>query len=156
SRWRPRAGRRPSAAPRWPRRPSGCSSTGSSTSSATITSARRRRPRACGGASGRSPARWGRVLLAAISGLALAAAFPALDWEPLAWVGLVPLLVAVRDLEPPAAFGLGWLAGFAFYLASVYWVAYTIVHYTALPLAAAVGVLVLMVSVLACYLGAFA
>jgi apolipoprotein N-acyltransferase len=104
----------------------------------------------------RRPARGWRPLLAAVSGLALAAAFPALDWEPLAWVGLVPLLVAVRDREPPAAFGLGWLAGFAFYLASLYWVAYTIVHYTALPLVAAVGVLVLMVSVLACYLGAFA
>src|SRR5207247_3947637 len=48
-----------------------------------------------------------------------------------------------------------WLAGFVFYLATVYWVAYTITRYTAVPFALAVAILVLMASVLAIYHGAF-
>jgi len=36
----------------------------------------------------------GGFLLAVAGGLLLAASFPALDLEPLAWVGFVPLLVA--------------------------------------------------------------
>jgi len=96
-----------------------------------------------------------RILLAVASGLLLGAAFPSLDLEPLAWVGLVPLLVGVGGLRPRTAFALGWLAGFVFYLATVYWVAYTITRYTAVPFLVAVAILVLMAAVLACYHGAF-
>src|SRR5438067_1455514 len=97
----------------------------------------------------------GGFLLAVAGGLLLAASFPALDLEPLAWVGLVPLLVAARGRRPRAAFALGWTGGLVFYLATVYWVAYTITHYTAVPLPLAIGILVLMASILACYHGAF-
>ena len=96
-----------------------------------------------------------RAILAAASGLALAASFPSLDLEPLAWVGLVPLLVAARGLRPAAAFRVGWIGGLVFYLATVYWVAYTITKYTAVPVLVAAGILMLMASVLACYTGAF-
>jgi apolipoprotein N-acyltransferase len=99
--------------------------------------------------------RLGRMVLAVTSGLLLAASFPASDLEPLAWVGLVPLLLAVRGLRPRAAFATGWLTGLVFYLGTVYWVAYTITRYTAVPLPVAVGILVLMASVLAGYHGAF-
>src|SRR5207249_2788370 len=54
-----------------------------------------------------------------------------------------------------AAFRVGWLGGFVFYLATVYWVAYTITNYTAVPFVVAVGILALMASVLACYTAAF-
>ena len=96
-----------------------------------------------------------RPLLAAASGVLLAASFPTPDLEPLAWIGLVPLLVAARGLRPGAAFRLGWLGGFVFYLATVYWVAYTIASYTAVPFAVSLGILALMASALACYTGAF-
>jgi len=96
-----------------------------------------------------------RAILAIASGLSLAAAFPSLDLEPLAWVGLVPLLLAARGLRPGAAFRVGWIGGLVFYLATVYWVAYTITKYTAVPLVLAAAILVLMASVLACYTGAF-
>jgi apolipoprotein N-acyltransferase len=96
-----------------------------------------------------------RLILAVVSGLLLAAAFPDLDLEPLAWIGFVPLLLAVRRERPRTAFALGWTTGFVFYVATVYWVAYTITRYTAVPMAVAVPILFLMAAVLACYHGAF-
>jgi apolipoprotein N-acyltransferase len=104
----------------------------------------------------RPPSVWRRIVLAAASGLLLAAAFPRLDLEPLAWCGLVPLLLAVRGLGPGAAFGVGWLAGLVFYCTTVYWVVNAISGYTAVPLPVAILLLLLMNSVLACYTGAFA
>jgi len=96
-----------------------------------------------------------RLGLAVAGGLVLALAFPPLDLEFLGWIGLVPLLLACRGLPPRAAFGVGWLGGAVFYLAIVYWVAHTIGAYSAVPFALAVAILLLMVSVLACYTGAF-
>jgi apolipoprotein N-acyltransferase len=52
-----------------------------------------------------------RLVLAVASGLCLAAAFPSLDLEPLAWVGLVPLLLAVRGLRPGAPRGRRGVGG---------------------------------------------
>lgn len=95
-------------------------------------------------------------LLAIVSGLALAAAFPTLDWEPLAWVGFVPLLTAIRGQSLGRAFRLGWLTGFVFYLATTYWVGYTIMHYTDVPTPVAAGIVVVMAAALAVYHGAFA
>jgi apolipoprotein N-acyltransferase len=94
--------------------------------------------------------------LAVLSGLCLAAAFPSLEIAPLAWVGLVPLLFAIREQSPGRAFVLGWITGTVFYITTCYWIVYTIGHYTALPVPLAAILLVLMSSVLACYHGAFA
>jgi apolipoprotein N-acyltransferase len=88
--------------------------------------------------------------------LALAAAFPTMDWAPLAWVGLVPLLFAIRGCSVGRAFRLGWLTGFVFYVATTYWVGYTIIHYTAVPLPVAMAIVCLMAGALACYHAAFA
>ena len=96
-----------------------------------------------------------RALLAAAGGLMLAAAFPNLELSPLAWIGLVPILLASRGLRLRGAFAIGWLGGLAFYLGTVYWVAYTIVSYTAVPFPLALVALVLMTSILALYHGAF-
>jgi len=96
-----------------------------------------------------------RLLLAVASGLLLGLSFPSFDFEPLAWIGLVPLLLAGAGLRPRRAFGIGWLGGFVFYLVTLYWVAYTITRYTAVPFPVAVGILVLLAAVLALYHGAF-
>ncbi|HZP42852.1 MAG TPA: apolipoprotein N-acyltransferase [Candidatus Binatia bacterium] len=96
-----------------------------------------------------------RAALAVGSGLLLAASFPSLDLEPLAWVGLVPLLLAIRGLRPRAAFGWGWLSGVVFYVATCYWVVHTISAYTAVPLPVAIAILLLMTGALAVYTGAF-
>jgi apolipoprotein N-acyltransferase len=96
-----------------------------------------------------------RRILAITSGLLLSAAFPTLDLEPLAWVGLVPALIAANGLRPRAAFAVGWLSGVTFYLATCYWVAYTINRYTTVSIPVAIGIVVLMAAALAVYHGAF-
>jgi apolipoprotein N-acyltransferase len=96
-----------------------------------------------------------RILFAVASGVLLVLAFPKVDWEPLAWVGLVPLLVAVRGVRPRRAFLLGWLSGIVFYVGTCYWVVHTIDHYTALPTVVATGVLLIMSAALGAYTGAF-
>ena len=58
--------------------------------------------------------------LAVLSGLCLAAAFPSLEIAPLAWIGLVPLLFAIRGRTPGAAFRLGWTTGTVFFLVTCY------------------------------------
>lgn len=96
------------------------------------------------------------VPLAVLSGLCLAASLPSLEIAPLAWIGLVPLLIAIHGRSLRAAFGLGWVTGTVFFLATCYWIVHTIGHYTAVPVPLAAGILLLMSSVLGCYHGAFA
>ena len=67
-----------------------------------------------------------------------------IDLTPLAWVGLVPLLMAIRTRRPRAAFGLGWLTGLTFWIVTCYWVVHTIGHYTAVPVPVAIGVLLIV------------
>lgn len=62
-----------------------------------------------------------RHAAAAASGLLLATAFPPLEWGWAAWIALVPLLAAVRGGGVRAAARLGFLAGAAFWLPSIFW-----------------------------------
>jgi apolipoprotein N-acyltransferase len=94
--------------------------------------------------------------LAIVSGLAIAAAHPEPSIWPLGWVGLVPLLYAIRGKTPRRSFFLGWLAGMALYLPLLYWIAPTISNFTKIPSWQAGGILVLLCIVLAFAIGAFA
>ncbi|MFN3284716.1 MAG: hypothetical protein ACK45F_00365, partial [bacterium] len=51
----------------------------------------------------------------------LALSFPHPGWWPLAWAALVPLLLALRGLQPVAAAGVGLTFGLAFYGALLTW-----------------------------------
>jgi apolipoprotein N-acyltransferase len=64
-----------------------------------------------------------RLLAAPVTGALLAAAFPALDLGPLALVALVPLLLAVENVRPLKAAGLGYLAGLTFFGLHLLWIA---------------------------------
>ena len=68
------------------------------------------------------------LVLAATSGLALGVAFLPLPLAPLAWVALVPLLAALQrrasaGMGAGSAFRLGYVGGFAFFLAGMHWIA---------------------------------
>ncbi|MCX7008456.1 MAG: apolipoprotein N-acyltransferase [Kiritimatiellaeota bacterium] len=65
--------------------------------------------------------RWLLRLCAVTAGLLLSAAFPPVDWGALAFVAFVPLLLVVRGEGAGSAFRLGWFAGAAQWLVSVFW-----------------------------------
>ncbi len=94
--------------------------------------------------------------LAVLSGLVSAAAFPPWDLGWLAYVGWVPLLVSLRGARGREAAGLGYTAGLAFYLATIWWVINTMTTYGRLPLALSLAALVLLCGVLAAYTAVFA
>lgn len=50
-----------------------------------------------------------RLGAATLSGVGIGLAFPPASARPLAWVGLVPLLLALRGASLPAALGLAWV-----------------------------------------------
>ncbi len=64
---------------------------------------------------------WRRVLAAAVSGAAFAAAFPPYDLGWLAWVALVPMVLAVLDAPPRIAFRLGYLWGVVAFGGVLWW-----------------------------------
>ncbi len=86
----------------------------------------------------------------------LAAAQPPVGWWALGWVGLVPVLRAVRGRRHRAPFRVGWVGGLACYVALLYWVAPTISNYTQIPLPAAIAVMLLGCCMEACFFGTFA
>src|SRR5258705_8494320 len=72
--------------------------------------------------------------LALFSSAFLIFAFPSFDFWPLAWVGLVPLLVIVAHKPQPwRCFLLGWLFGAVFFYGSCYWLTYSMIHFGGLP-----------------------
>lgn len=95
-------------------------------------------------------------LPAITSGLLLTAAFPKMGISPLAWIALVPLFIALRELTPKEAFRIGMVAGLAHYLTLLYWVVFTMRTYGYLPWWQCVSLLVLLAAYLALYHGFFA
>ena len=59
--------------------------------------------------------------LAVLCGFLYFLAFPGIDVWPLAFVALVPLIVALRGQTPRRALGLGWAAGFTMTMCGFYW-----------------------------------
>ncbi|MEN8779943.1 MAG: apolipoprotein N-acyltransferase [Desulfobacterales bacterium] len=97
----------------------------------------------------------GRQVMAACSGLLLTGAFPDIGFSWLAWIGIVPLLAAVRNLPWRRGFGLGFLAGMAHFLTLVYWIAYTMRTYGHLPWPVGVSILALLAAYLALFFASF-
>lgn len=97
-----------------------------------------------------------QIASAAFSGLLLAFAFPSADWNWLAWIALVPLLVVLPEATLRGAFALGWVTGVAFYLGTLYWIVYVIGSFTPIPYVVALVPLFFVSAVLALYHGAFA
>src|SRR5947209_16859278 len=87
----------------------------------------RRRVRAC------APTRV-EIMLAISSSALLILSFPDFNLWPLAWVGLVPLLLAVaRKPQRGRAFLLGWMTGALFFYGSCYWLTYAMIRYGGIP-----------------------
>lgn len=67
------------------------------------------------------PKSWQPVLLSCLSALLLILSYPRPAWWALAWVALVPLLIAVEGRPFWQAFRLGYLCGFLFFGGTLYW-----------------------------------
>jgi apolipoprotein N-acyltransferase len=73
--------------------------------------------------------------LAVASAILLILSFPNFNLWPLAWVGLVPLFVAVcRRPHEARAFLLGLITGTLFFFGSCYWLTYAMVRYGHIPI----------------------
>ena len=98
-----------------------------------------------------------RFLLATLSGILFALAFPgaAIGW--LAFIALAPLLVAVvRARSAREAFFLGWVGQTTAWLIMVPWVVRVMSHYGGLPVFAGMLLFVAMALILGLYGGLFA
>jgi apolipoprotein N-acyltransferase len=69
-------------------------------------------------------------IAAIASSVLLILSFPNSSYWPLAWMGLVPLLVVIGlRPSPRRSFFLGWLTGAVFFYGSCYWLTYSMIHY---------------------------
>ena len=68
-------------------------------------------------------------LLAILSGLLITASFPPLKTDWLIWISIIPLLIAIEDTTPRAAFRLGIVAGMSHYISLIYWIVNVISTY---------------------------
>jgi apolipoprotein N-acyltransferase len=94
--------------------------------------------------------------LALLSGFLLILSFPQFNVEILAWVGLVPLLVAISKKSPTQAALVGFAAGFAFFTGLLPWIYHVLTQYGHLPGAVGVFFLLILTAYLALYFSAFA
>ena len=94
--------------------------------------------------------------LALGTGFLLFLAFPgAVGFGPVAWVALVPLLLAIRNVSPGRAARLGLLAGMIHYVTLLYWVVIVLGRYGNLPFWVSVPALLLLALYMSSYLALF-
>lgn len=93
---------------------------------------------------------------AVVSGLLLTLALPSFDLWPLAFVALVPLLVALEGGRPGEAARIGFAAGLVHAATTIYWVTYTMTVYGGLPWIVGAAVMLLLASYLAAYTSVWA
>lgn len=90
------------------------------------------------------------------SALLLILSFPDFEVWPLAWIGLVPLLlVAGQPLPGGRAFVLGWLWGAIFFYGTCWWLTYPMIHYAQIPGWLAYPLLVLPIALVAIFTALF-
>ena len=95
--------------------------------------------------------RWTRAALAVISGAALAAAFPKLDFNLLAWIAFIPLFYGIEGEPLGDVFRYSWLQGFACFVGSLYWIVITLHTFAGLNMVIAVLPMLLLAGVMALY-----
>ena len=84
-----------------------------------------------------------RYLAAVLAGLLLAAAFPKIGIAGLAWIAPALMLAAALGKRGWESFRLGYVAGLAYYLASLCWLLLIPYRWHSIPLGPAAGWLAL-------------
>ena len=96
------------------------------------------------------------LLLPVLSGALLVLSFPKYDLDVLAWIALVPLLIAIRQKPRKTAFKQGWLAGFVFFVGTLSWVINAMHQYGKLPFLVSVLLMLLLAGYCALFVALFA
>ncbi len=94
--------------------------------------------------------------LAAASGLLLAMTFPTVDMHLFAWIGLIPLFLALKKQSVKTAFQLGGITGIVYFAGTVHWVTNSVHFFGNIPLIPASLITLLLCAYLALYLALFA
>ncbi len=92
-----------------------------------------------------------RGALAIASGILIALSFPSPGLSFLAWVALIPLLIALEDSTPQEAFRVGLTCGVTAYAAILYWLNIVFTQYGHLPWAVSIPAYLLLVFWLALF-----
>jgi len=95
------------------------------------------------------------IILPVFSGLLLLLSFPEINLGFLAWIALVPLLLAIHNRSWRTAFGQGFLAGLVFYAGSLSWVVNAMQLYGHVPFTVSYVVMLLLAAYCALYLALF-
>jgi apolipoprotein N-acyltransferase len=94
-----------------------------------------------------------RGLLAIVSGILIALSFPTPGLSFLAWIALIPLLIALEESSPRIAFRIGMTSGITAYAMILYWLNIVFVQYGKLPWSVSIPVYLLLVIWLAMFYG---
>jgi apolipoprotein N-acyltransferase len=95
------------------------------------------------------------IILSVISGALLVLIFPPFDFFPLAWVALIPLLIALVDKRLTTSFFLGTFTGFLYFIGTIYWVYNSMYFYGRIPAVFSVFILMALCLYLGLYVGIF-
>jgi apolipoprotein N-acyltransferase len=99
----------------------------------------------------------GTLILSFASGILLFLCFPKYGLGIIAWVALVPLLFALKNVSSLRnGLILGFITGIVSYTGILYWIVYVIVNYGYLPYYAGIFVMLLLAAYLSIYIALFA
>lgn len=94
-----------------------------------------------------------RGILALFSGILIALSFPTPGLAFLAWIALIPLLIAFEDTSYRTAFRVGFICGIGAYAGILYWLNVVLTRYGELPWIVSLSVYLLLVFWLALFFG---
>ena len=92
-------------------------------------------------------------VLAITSGGLIALSFPNSGLSFLAWIALIPLLIALEGASPRTAFRIGFVCGLSTYVITLYWINIVVTQYGHLPWAVSVPIYLMLVAWLALFYG---
>ncbi len=102
-----------------------------------------------------APRLW-REGLAAVSGLLLVFSFPKFGHDAVAWIALMPLLVALPGTSGWRSFRLGYVTGAVSALGLLYWVSLVVVQYGGIPLPVGIAIMLALCLAFAIFPSLFA
>jgi apolipoprotein N-acyltransferase len=95
------------------------------------------------------------LVLTILSGIFLFLSFPKYGVGFLAWIALVPLLLALKNKSILQSLIIGFITGLTYYIGIIYWIAHVIVNYGYLPYWSALLIMLLLAAYLSVYVAIF-